>query len=94
MYKDCNNTLRLLTRSLIVLLAVVAMTSCGGSKKQQKHKVNPDCVYVCTGPNAKKYHSAEDCKGLSKCSGRVVELTLKEAEHKGKTPCRLCVEDE
>lgn len=49
-------------------------------------------VYVCTGSTAKRYHSIVDCKGLSKCSGEIIELTVAEAEDYEKTPCKMCVE--
>ena len=80
-----------MNKKLILVLCLFALCSCGGHRKQEKHEVNPDCVYVCSGRKAKRYHSVEDCKGLSKCSGVVVEMTLEEAEDDGKTPCKLCV---
>ncbi len=48
-------------------------------------------VYVCTGPQAEKYHSKSDCGGLNKCSGDIKRITLSEAK-KGpwKTPCKVC----
>ena len=75
--------------SAFVVVSLLLM-SCGGHK-QQKHKVDADCVYVCSGSSAKRYHSVEDCKGLSRCSGEIVEMTVEEAEEDGKTPCRMCV---
>lgn len=51
-----------------------------------------DTVYVCDGPMAKCYHSTDDCKGLSRCSGRIIEMIVEEAEAEGETPCRMCVE--
>lgn len=76
----------------ITLLAlVIVFVACGGNRKQTRHKASPDCVYVCSGHSAKRYHSVEDCKGLSRCSGSIVEMTVEEAENKGRTPCRMCV---
>lgn len=47
-------------------------------------------VYICTGPKSKRYHFDEDCMGLSKCSGEVIEITLDEAEEMGRTECKYC----
>lgn len=74
---------------LIVLLILVFLTSCESSRKQKRREVNPDCVYVCSGHSAKRYHSISDCKGLRKCSGEILEMTVAEAD--GKTPCRIYV---
>ncbi len=49
-----------------------------------------DCVYVCSGPSAKRYHLVKDCKGLSKCYGYILEMTVDEAQARGKTPCKMC----
>lgn len=78
--------------SIFGLLVLVAC-SCSSDRDhgQEKHAIDEDCVYVCAGRKAKRYHSVDDCKGLTKCSGRVVEVTLEEAEEMGKTPCRMCV---
>lgn len=87
-FKTLNATMR-----LSVFLAIIAiMPACDSNRKQEKHKADPDCVYVCTGSGAKRYHSVDNCKGLSKCSHSIVEMTIEEAEAEGKTPCRLCVE--
>lgn len=73
------------------LLITVLLASCGGNHKQTKHEVDSDCVYVCSGRSAKRYHSVNDCMGLSRCSGEVLKMTVEEAEGHGKTPCRMCV---
>lgn len=59
--------------------------------RQKKYEVNPYCVYVCSGHSAKRFHSVSNCKGLAKCSGRILEMSVDEAEYKGKTPCKICV---
>ncbi len=79
----------------LVALSFSALASCSNHasyKNQEKHEIVEDGVFVCTGPKAKRYHSVEDCMGLSKCKGEVVEITIEEAEERGKTPCHLCVE--
>jgi hypothetical protein len=44
-------------------------------------------VYICAGPNAKKYHLHSDCRGLSNCHYHVVKTTLSAAKKSGKTLC-------
>lgn len=79
-----------LTLSFAVLLL---LGSCGSRHhRQEKHEVNPECVYVCSGPAAKRYHSVMDCDGLKRCSGGILRMTADDAERIGKTPCRLCIE--
>lgn len=51
-------------------------------------------VYVCTGPNAKKYHSTSECRGLKNCSKEVKTVTLSYALEKGKTKCGICYKKE
>lgn len=73
------------------LLLALSLLSCSSDKgRQAKHDVNPDCVYICTGGSAKRYHSVNDCKGLSRCSDSIIEMTVEEAEDYGRTPCRMC----
>ena len=85
-------------KSVIKILAfalLLASCSCGSDtkpEKPEKQEVNPEVVYVCDGLSAKRYHSVEDCYGLSRCSGTILEMTVEEAEDMGKTPCRLCME--
>lgn len=67
------------------------LVSCGENNKQEKHKANPDCVYVCTGKSAKRYHSINNCMGLSRCSEEISKMTIEEAHKNGKTPCKMCV---
>ncbi len=79
-----------LTLSFVALLL---LASCGSKHhRQEKHEVNPECVYVCSGPVSKRYHSVEDCDGLKRCSGGILRMTADDAERIGKTPCRLCIE--
>lgn len=48
----------------------------------------PDAtVYICNGPESKKYHFKEDCRGLKSCSTKIEKTTLKEAKEKGRTLC-------
>ncbi|TRZ46468.1 hypothetical protein DMZ48_02285 [Robertkochia solimangrovi] len=44
-------------------------------------------VYICKGPSSKKYHLTPKCRGLSNCSTKVYETTLKEARELKRTLC-------
>lgn len=85
-------------RKIAVLLVFLVVCSCGQTEKDDQESYSysyaahkKECVYVCSGQKARRYHLDSDCKGLSKCSGRILEMTVEEAQDKGKTPCRLCV---
>ena len=49
-----------------------------------------DNVYICTGGSSKRYHCDRDCKGLSRCSGEIEEISEEEAEDMERTPCKIC----
>ncbi len=92
--KHNQNQYKVCGLALTLALAVVAasLTSCSNGKRHEKQKSDAGCVYVCSGPQAKRYHSTRDCYGLSRCSGEIVETTIEEAEDNGRTPCRMCPE--
>lgn len=86
----------------IILLSAICLSSCGGSNERKeseqveqseqiKQESPHDCVYVCTGCSAKRYHSVEFCEGLSSCGGDILEMSIDEAVNHGRTPCRMCV---
>lgn len=47
-------------------------------------------VYICTGPQSKRYHRTSTCKGLKSCSKEVVKVTLEKARNMNRTPCGYC----
>ena len=48
-------------------------------------------VYICTGPQSKRYHKTKGCRGLSSCSRQILKITLREAtDEYGRTPCGYC----
>jgi hypothetical protein len=44
-------------------------------------------VYICKGKGSKKYHYKKSCRGLSRCSTKTYEVTLKKAKEMGRTLC-------
>lgn len=91
-------------KQLVLFFAIILMASCRGSSKKsadsepakvekgatQKLAVPSGIVYICTGSSSKRYHCDRDCKGLSRCSGEIEEVTEEEAEDMGRTPCKIC----
>lgn len=53
-------------------------------------KTKEATVYICTGPKATKYHATQTCRGLSRCSGNIKQLSVSSAKAKGFTPCKIC----
>lgn len=47
-------------------------------------------VYICTGPQSRRYHNTRYCRGLESCSDDIELVDVSEAEDKGRTPCRIC----
>lgn len=47
-------------------------------------------VYICTGPQSKKYHATKDCRGLNKCSDDIIPVSLAKAKNMGRGPCGIC----
>ena len=54
----------------------------------------PAYVWICTGTSSHAYHYYMDCIGLSSCKAEIDEISLEEAEKRGRTPCHLCRERE
>lgn len=44
-------------------------------------------VYICKGKGSKRYHYTKTCRGLSRCSTKVYEVTLKKAKEIRRTLC-------
>jgi hypothetical protein len=46
-------------------------------------------VYICDSPTAKKYHLRNDCRGLSRCTHRIMEITLEDAKKRRFELCKF-----
>ncbi len=44
-------------------------------------------VYICKGKGSKKYHYNKYCRGLSRCSTKIYQVTLPKAKEMGRTLC-------
>lgn len=49
-----------------------------------------DGVYVCMGPQSRRYHKSASCKGLRNCSREIKKVSLEQAKSMHKTPCHIC----
>lgn len=49
-----------------------------------------DGVYICTGPQSRRYHKSASCKGLRNCSREIKKVSLEQAKSMHKTPCHIC----
>lgn len=89
-------------KHIVLLFAIILMASCSSSSKKSagvdsekkesavKSAGSSGHVFICTGSSSKRYHSDRDCKGLSRCSGEIEEVSEEEAENMGRTPCKIC----
>lgn len=89
---------------LIFGLAVLFLTSCNDNSDSEKYGIssvyaasisndysaNENAVYICTGPNSKRYHRHSGCSGLDRCSEEIVAVSVSKAQSMGRTPCKLC----
>lgn len=84
--------LSFITDKVVIILMLVLLCylmSCdsnnGNSNRQGK-----ETVFVCTGRYAKRYHYDNECQGLKSCKNEIIEMSKKEAEERGLTPCLIC----
>lgn len=49
-----------------------------------------DTVYICTGPQSKRYHKTPECRGLRSCSKEIKAVSINYARKIGRTPCGYC----
>lgn len=48
-----------------------------------------DQVFICKGPSSKVYHKSDRCKGLSKCSTEIYNVSIEEVKKQGRRACRI-----
>lgn len=46
-----------------------------------------DKVYICKGKGSKRYHYDKHCRGLSRCSTKIYEVSLSKAKEMDRTLC-------
>ena len=73
-----------------LLLAVPTLVALSTSSKQYTKVQAEPIVYICTGSKAYTYHKTNRCRGLNRCSGNVVAVSLSKAKQMDRRPCKLC----
>lgn len=59
--------------------------------KKSVKKPKAGNVFICDGQGGYTYHSRSTCKDLSKCKGRVLDVSLVDAKGSyGRKKCKLC----
>lgn len=81
-----------MNRYIISLLFVPLLMSGCSTKPKGNAATKASKVYICTGPSSRRYHATSQCRGLSRCSGEIREVTLEEATRLHRTPCRMCAQ--
>lgn len=74
----------------IVLAVMLAIGMAGQNTEASRNKKEEVAVYICVSKTAKRYHCDRDCRGLNNCTHEIKIVTVKEAEKRGLTPCKLC----
>ena len=86
----CGVILVFMTIYLIFMTAATLKWMDSKCSKNKENETSFGSVYICTGETSTKYHCDPDCKGLSRCSGEIEEISEDEAEDMGRTPCKIC----
>ena len=47
-------------------------------------------VFICKGPESKRFHSTPKCRGLRSCSTEIYKVSVSKAQELGRTPCKIC----
>lgn len=53
-------------------------------------EVSNETVYICTGPQSKRFHKTSSCRGLNSCSKEIKAMSIEQAKKIGRTPCSWC----
>ncbi|WP_421823765.1 hypothetical protein [Flagellimonas oceanensis] len=69
-----------ITRLFLTIVLFVVLSGFGNT-------VDADDVYICKGKGSKRYHYKKDCRGLSRCSTKIYEVSLSKAKEMGRTLC-------
>ena len=89
------------TQLLLVLFALSSLTASSNrasdnavaistTQAKEPQKKAEEKVYICSGKSAKRYHRISNCRGLSRCGGKVVSISKSAAEKGNRTPCKIC----
>lgn len=57
--------------------------------EEKQPSTNTETVLVCEGSSAYAFHSHQ-CRGLSRCTHRITEMSRAQAKNRGRRACKLC----
>lgn len=77
-------------RNILLAVVVLPCLVSAGIGVADHHAQADGKVYICTGPQSKRYHCTPKCKGLHSCSKKVIAVSLSKARSMGRTPCGWC----
>lgn len=77
-------------RRIAAVALVCLMALAGGAAHRPDVKQATTYVYICTGPQSKRYHKTSTCRGLGSCSKEIKRVSLEKARSMGRTPCKWC----
>lgn len=77
-------------KPIFALIVFSFISSCANKTKHNAGDAGEGVVYVCVSNSARRYHVDPDCKGLRRCSYKIIATTVEEAQDNGRTPCRIC----
>ncbi len=75
---------------LFLFLALTPLSFESSPVKQKYTQKIEQTVYICKGPESKRFHSHSSCRGLSNCSTQIFSVSQTEAERIGRTACQIC----
>jgi len=75
----------------ILLIAALLFSAaiCNATTVSASVRVKVDSVYICQSKSAYAYHSYE-CRGLARCTHRIVKITKAQAIKLGYKACKIC----
>lgn len=84
-----NEKINYIVSFIFASCALLFTMSIGGNGEEDEKTDKEITVYICTGPNSEVFHKYSDCKGLSRCSGDVIPVSLADVI-KYRRPCKIC----
>lgn len=78
------------TTLLLAVLLPTLMSAAITIDSATSSKAGDVTVYICTGPQSKRYHNTAKCRGLGSCSKKVIPISKQRAVAMGRTPCGWC----
>lgn len=76
-------------KSFILFFFIILSAGTSSALANRSYRAKADSVLICRSSNAYAYHSYE-CKGLARCTHKIIKVTIEEARKMGYKPCKIC----